>query len=309
MRYPLRERVFAWRLVERKRCSYWLSASSLGAAVWLASAAAGHSAAVPLAQSPPGDALALLHRVQTHAQPILNVSKVILAEPAGETPLPIQVGPPDAIARNSFIRIRGLPPAAALTEGHSIAPGAWAIPIIALPNLKIALPVGLSGKSEATVALVTVDGTVIAETKVALVVASTAMIAPGDAAPQSKNVASLGRSDSATSPSSDAAPRREISPPPLTEEQKRAQTFLTRGDEMLAQGNIAAARLFFRRAAEAGLAQGAFALAATFDPVELRRVGALTVRPDQAEARKWYERARDLGLAEAGDRLQRLGVR
>jgi hypothetical protein len=258
------------------------------------------------------DSLGRVHRVQAQAQPVLNVSKVILAEPAGETPLPIQVGPQEAIARNSFIRIRGLPAAAALTEGHSIGPGAWAIPIIALPNLKIALPVGVSGKSEASVALVTVDGTVIAETKIALVIASAALIAPGDAAPQSKNVASLGPSDTSGAPAAGSAAddsTRSSAPQQATEEQKRALPFITRGNEQLSQGNVAAARLFFQRAAEAGLAQGALALAATFDPIELQKVGAITVQADEAAARKWYERAQELGAAEAKERLKRLGAR
>jgi hypothetical protein len=246
---------------------------------------------------------------QAQRQATLNVSRVILAEPAGETPLPIQVGPIDAIARNSFIRIRGLPPAAALTEGHSIAPGAWAIPIIALPNLKITLPVGLSGKSEVTVALVTVDGTVVAETKTALVIASTALIAPGDAEPQSKSVASLGPSSSAARSSEPATRSQASQPPPMTDQQQRALPFINRGNEQLSQGNVAAARLFFQRAAEAGLAQGALALAATYDPAELERIGARFVQPDPQTARKWYERARQLGAPEAEDRLKQLGSR
>jgi hypothetical protein len=248
--------------------------------------------------------------VQAQRVPILNVSKVVLAEPAGETPLPIQVGPADAIARNSFIRIRGLPPAAALTEGHSIAPGAWAIPIIALPNLKITLPVGLSGKSDVTVALVTVDGTVVAETKTALVIAATALIAPSETEPQSKNVASLGPASSAVRSQEPATrPQAPQKTSPMTEEQQRALPFISRGNEQLGQGNVAAARLFFQRAADAGLAQGALALAATYDPSELDRIGARFVQPDTQIARKWYQRARQLGALEAEERLEQLGSR
>ena len=42
-----------------------------------------------------------------------------------------------------------------------------------------------------------------------------------------------------------------------------------KGDEQLAEGNIAAARLFYERAANIGLVQGAMALAGTFDAQEL----------------------------------------
>lgn len=317
MRHPLRQRGDPRRGLPRGQRQYGLAVTLLVGvcvlAVDIGPAAAAAGARVLREFAPGGGD----HRhgpslllVQAQRQANLNVGKVILAEPAGETPLPIQVGPIDAIARNSFIRIRGLPPAAALTEGHSIAPGAWAIPIIALPSLKITLPVGLSGKSDVTVALVTVDGTVLAETKTALVIAAIALIAPSETEPQSKNVASLGpASSSARNPEPATRPQASQKTSPMTDEQQRALPFITRGNEQLEQGNIAAARLFFERAAEAGLAQGALALAATYDPGELQRLGARFVQPDTQIARKWYARARELGALEAEDRLKQLGFR
>ncbi|MFM9846711.1 MAG: hypothetical protein ACKVP3_06080 [Hyphomicrobiaceae bacterium] len=316
MRHPLGKRGDLKRGIPWRQRQHGLAAVVLvslcvsAAGIDAADAAGGARVLRELAPADSSSPLApFLLLVQGQRQATLNVSKVILAEPAGETPLPIQVGPVDAIARNSFIRIRGLPPSAALTEGHSIAPGAWAIPIIALPNLKITLPVGLSGKSEVTVALVTVDGTVVSETKTALVIASTALIAPGDAEPQSKSVASLGPSSAAVRSSEPATRPQTSQTPAMTDEQKRALPFIGRGNEQLAQGNIAAARLFYQRAAEAGLAQGALALAATYDPAELERIGARYVQPDTQIARKWYERARQLGALEAEDRLKQLGSR
>jgi TPR repeat protein len=77
----------------------------------------------------------------------------------------------------------------------------------------------------------------------------------------------------------------------------------------MASGNVETARLFYERAADAGLAQGALALAATFDPHELARrqvVGGL--RPNPAQAQRWYERARELGAAEAEEPLRRLSA-
>lgn len=96
--------------------------------------------------------------------------------------------------------------------------------------------------------------------------------------------------------------------PELTsQERARAEHLLARGEEYLATGNIVAARDFFERAADAGLAAGALRLAATYDPAELRRLQAQGIAPDLAMARKWYERARELGAAEAVERLARLG--
>ena len=76
--------------------------------------------------------------------------------------------------RNSFVRVRGLPPMAALSEGHSIAPGSWAVPLAALPDLKIMLPAAPPGRSEIVITLVAVDGSVLAEAKSTLAVAAAA---------------------------------------------------------------------------------------------------------------------------------------
>ncbi len=251
-------------------------------------------------------------------KPHINIGKVILVEPAAETPMPIQVGPIDAIPRNSFVRLRGLPSAAVLSEGHSIAPGAWAIPLAVLPNLRVSLPVGLAGKADVTIALVQIDGTVLAEAHAALVIAAASMIAPEPtAAPRERSVASVGTQPSPIDATPPPAARPPVplanppasAPPIATEDQKRATAFIARGRVQAESGNIAAARLFYRRAADAGLAEGALALAATYDPVELARMRVAGVQPDIALAREWYEKARALGAREADERLQRLGSR
>ncbi len=263
-------------------------------------------------------------RIQVQApanqKPHINIGRVVLAEPASETPMPIQVGPIDAIPRNSFVRIRGMPGAAVLSEGHSIAPGSWAVPLSVLPNLRISIPVGVSGKSDITIALVQIDGTVLAEARASLVVAAAEMIAPAQpVAPRERSVASVGNPPPPLEAAPPPAPRPTMpaatqppaprEPPPLTENQKRALGFIVRGRAQAQQGNIAAARLFYQRAAEADLAEGALALAGTYDPAELATMGVAGVQPDIALARRWYEKARDLGAREAEERLRRLSAR
>jgi len=83
-----------------------------------------------------------------------------------------------------------------------------------------------------------------------------------------------------------------------------------RGTEFMANGNIGAARVMLRPAAEAGDASAAFALAETYDPFVLQRLGAKGgVTSNVAAARRWYEAARSLGSAAAPDRLVRLAGR
>lgn len=253
---------------------------------------------------------------QMRGQPAfaINVGTLILAEPANETPLPIQVGPADALPKNTFVRIRGLPAAVSLSEGHSIAPGAWAVPFAGLPTLRVTVPVGLSGRSEIIVALVTVEGTVLTEAKSTLVIAT---VLPGGnekVEPQPKAVASIGPSVSTTPDkgSTGSTARSTPSPPAAparTEEQRRALRLIAKGNELLTEGDVATARLYFQRGVDAGLHEGALAMAASFDPAEIVRIGALGIQGDTQAARRWYERAKELGAPEAAERLRRLGER
>ncbi len=81
---------------------------------------------------------------------------------------------------------------------------------------------------------------------------------------------------------------------------------IKRGKDILMSGDIISARLLLRRAADAGSAEAALALGATFDPIVIRRLGAVGMTPDTAQARQWYQRAADLGSAEAMGQLAKL---
>lgn len=257
-------------------------------------AAAALLASAPLALSTVEPAQA-----QQQQRIILNLSPVMLAEPASKSPFPIQVGPQELLLKNSFVRIRGLPPAAALSEGHAISPGAWAVPLAGLLSLGLVLPVGLQGRWDVTVALVTIEGTVLTEAKTVLVVGPAQLIAPQQQAqPQqqpSTAVASLGQQ---------GAP-----PVPPSPDYERALALHAKGKELLETGNVQPARMLFRRAAEKGLAESALALGGTYDPVELAKIRVLGLQPDVASARRWYDKARELGAPEAAARLRRLDQR
>jgi hypothetical protein len=227
---------------------------------------------------------------QPRQRVVIRVAPMMQAEPASKMPLTIQVGPREAIAANSFIRIRGLPPTVSLSEGHVIAPGSWAVPLSALPDLTIILPTGLQGQSDIAISLVSVEGTVLAEASTVLVVA---------AAPATLSAREV------PSPPAVAGMLRILDPA----DRERALGLHAKGQEQLERGNIYAARKFFERAAEIGLAESAVALADTYDPDELAKRSVVGIRPDVEAARKWYEKARELGAAEASDRLRRLGSR
>jgi hypothetical protein len=85
-----------------------------------------------------------------------------------------------------------------------------------------------------------------------------------------------------------------------------AAAALSRGDAMLAMKNITAARSLYEYAANAGNARAAAALAETYDPVFLNRLGAIGPRPDPALAAEWYRKAAALGDRSSVARLQTL---
>jgi len=81
---------------------------------------------------------------------------------------------------------------------------------------------------------------------------------------------------------------------------------LKRADDLIASGDLAAARLVLRRAANAGDARAAMTLAGTYDPAILEKLGVHGFVPDVAMARAWYEKAKSFGSAEAPRRLELL---
>jgi hypothetical protein len=104
------------------------------------------------------------------------------------------------------------------------------------------------------------------------------------------------------------------------------ERLITLGREAMVEGNIDRARLALKRAAEAGDATAALELGGTYDPVIVAEIFqkkppqfpqqvvqsiGVTGNPivvDIAEAKVWYEKARDLGSREAAARLDRLNV-
>lgn len=84
------------------------------------------------------------------------------------------------------------------------------------------------------------------------------------------------------------------------------ERLVKRGEEFLALGDIAAARLVLGRAAGAHDARAAYALAQTFDPEVLRRLHVVGFKPDLGTARDWYEKAAGYGSSEAAGRLNAL---
>ena len=69
-------------------------------------------------------------------------------------------------------------------------------------------------------------------------------------------------------------------------------SLLVRGKTYFEAGDVAAARLLFRRAAEAGDSSAAVAMGSTYDPAVLAAHFVHGIEADAEKARNWYEKAR-----------------
>jgi len=102
----------------------------------------------------------------------------------------------------------------------------------------------------------------------------------------------------ATTPEAEApVPEVQASPAPAPSHAPvpRLEYLTRRAESLIAQGDVSAARMLARRAADAGDPDGFSILARSYDPAVLASLGVRGVRPDPDLARSYYERARDAG--------------
>ena len=95
------------------------------------------------------------------------------------------------------------------------------------------------------------------------------------------------------------APVRRIDPDELASLLKRAKS-------LLAIGDITSARLLLERAADAQEPEAALMLAGTYDPQVLGSQDLRSIAPDPEAARVWYQKAAQMGSADAKRRLGQL---
>ena len=171
--------------------------------------------------------------------------------------------------------ISGLASGSAVSIGTPAGPNGWRLPVRDLNQAAITPPRGFVGTMDLVIELRLANDAVIDRKDVLLEWShnSTVAIAPF--------------------------------PPPLLEAPE-IKLMVKSGLKYMANGQIGAARLMFQSAAEAGEAAAAFALAETYDPIVLEKLGVKGgITPDVALARRWYEKAKELGSSAAPERIAR----
>ena len=123
--------------------------------------------------------------------PTIEVVQTLVVEPATDAPLSLQLKTTGRLPPQSFVRIRGLPPAASLSEGHFVRPGVWAVPLSSLSTVRITVPAAQAGRAELTISLVTRDNAVLAEARTTLVVGAASLFSVAPPAPKKGQSAAL----------------------------------------------------------------------------------------------------------------------
>ena len=185
------------------------------------------------------------------------------------------VSPVDS-ALDVDVVISGLAPGSAVSFGAAAGPNRWRLPLKDLNRAAITPPRDFVGIMDLIMELRFANDTVVDRKGVLLEWSYNSTLATASFPPRQLDAAEI-------------------------------KLMVKSGLEFMANGNVGAARLMFQPAAEAGDAVAAFALAETYDPSVLKRLGTKGgITADITLAHSWYEKAGVLGSTLARERLERL---
>lgn len=225
-------------------------------------------------------------------------------------PLGIHVGAPPP---GAFVSINGLTAGARLTSGKRVGPNEWRVPATEISGVSVMPPDGFTGQMLVTAELRDGDGVALtaASTRVTWAAPPRAAAPPVAVAPPPPPPVAVAPPPVAVSPPvavAAAAPPAMSAPSPQAEvvrnlDPREVAALVKRGQDLLASGDVQSARLLLLRGAEARDARAALLVGTTYDPVLLRQIGADGPMADAAQARLWYQRAKEWGEPDAQRKL------
>ena len=242
-------------------------------------------------------------------------------------PLGIHVGAPPP---GAFVSVNGLTAGARLTSGKRVGPE-WRVPATEVSGVSVIPPEGFTGQMLVTAELRDGDGVALTGTSTRLTwqaaapsisvpsvsVPSLAAVPPRVAAAPpvavpppvvvAPSVAAAPLVAVAT-----AAPSAMLAPPQAEVvrnlDPREVAALIKRGQDLLSSGDVQSARLLLMRGAEARNARAALLVGTTYDPALLRQIGADGPMADVAQARIWYQRAKEWGEPDAQRKLEALAL-
>lgn len=197
-------------------------------------------------------------------------------------PMPLEVSV-DKTVQNASLRLAGLAAGTHLSAGSQVGDSSWQLPLDRLKNVYLYAPTDFVGVMNSAIDLLGPNKRLIDRREV--------------------RFEWLAKKESRPEPSSSIWPANPATVQSMSGEE--ASALMRRGQDFLKAGDIAAARILFGRLAGAGMADGAFVMAQTYDPHYLTEHKVVGVVGDEAKARALYQRAMQLGSADAAHMLER----
>ena len=226
-----------------------------------------------------GGATTIARETKAEAEP----SSRLIAEDQranANEPMPLQVSVDNAV-QDASLRLAGLAAGTHLSAGTQVSDLSWQLPLDRLKNVYLYAPADFVGTMNSALDLLGPDKRLIDRREV--------------------RFEWLAKKESPPEPSRSILPANPA--PVQSMDGDLASTLMRRGQEFLGTGDIAAARILFGRLADAGNADGAFAMAQTYDPRYLAEHKVIGVVSDKSKAHAFYQRAAQLGSVEAAHML------
>ncbi len=212
---------------------------------------------------------------------------------------PIWLGVVAAPATSSgSFSLRGLAHGTRLSAGVALDEDGWELPLRDFDGAYVYAPPDFVGVMNATIALLSPSKQVIDSRPMRL----EWIAKPDSLQPLSKREIDSSNASATSRQGIDPGSVSAAAVKPI--DPQEAAALMERGRDLLRDGDIALAQLAFQRLAEAGKADAALALATTYDPRYLAAHKLVGIIGDEAKARAWYQRAKELGSMEADGILQ-----
>ena len=257
--------------------------------------------AEPSFTPPPEDEPVPMETMTSQQSSPAAVADKLAKGPAGQ-PIALNIAvPAETDGTEISVMVQGVPDKAELSAGKRLGAGNWLLTEKQLEGLTLETGKGFKpGNYELEVILVRSDGKVPETLKVPVSVEKPGVSKPASTTAEANMAGSAAKAEKTTyvkngvavtvaAPPVPAAPEPEPAAITLTPQEARA--LLTRGDTLLREGDVAGARLLLEYAAQRGNKQAMVRLGNSYDPKYLTKLGVRGVRPDEAKAIFWYDRA------------------
>jgi hypothetical protein len=200
--------------------------------------------------------------------------------------------------------VRGLADGTTLSIGKRANADEWWLSAIDLSATKIEPPPNFVGAMDVTVDLRLPNTELVDRQTLHFTWQAPAVVVQ---TPASAVVARTIVTNTETRANSEVGPSSPVIPPSVTARHLSSEEVaasLKRGEDLVANGDLGAARLVFQRLVEDGNANAALALAKIYDPMMPEKQRAHGFESDAALAQYWYEKAKALGSNDVRRKLQ-----